>query len=153
MNQKIDNILSLYGLRRKAGFNKSADMDTVYAYHFLSRFLTPFDQWPAYQMGVIDKDGNILVSRRDMSVDQENCFTKLDLIVLRMKKAFERTPQGTFLNRMPAQTIASMILKESEVPTNVVGTGQIAQKDILLTKKVIRRKLPQNQENSRDGNN
>lgn len=153
MNQKIDNILSLYGLRKKAGFNKSADMDTVYAYHFLSRFLTPFDQWPAFEMGVIDKDGNIMISRREMSIDQENCFTKLDLIVLRMKKSFERTPQGTFLSRMPAQTIASMILKESEVPTNVVGTGQIAQKDILLTKKIIKRKTLQNQGGVRNGNN
>lgn len=141
MNQKIDNILSLYGLRKRAGLAKSVEMDSVYAYQFLSRFLTPFDQWPAFAKGVIDKDGNILISRREMDLEQEMCFTKLDLIVLRMKKAFEKTPQGTFLARMPAQTIASMILKENEsIPTNNMGSGQIAQKDMLLAKQIIRRK-------------
>lgn len=137
--QKIDNILALYGLR-KGPFQHSRDFNNAAAYAFLMRVLTPIEMWPAYTLGVIDLNGNILISRKQMTYDQENSFTKLDLVALRFKKALEQTPRGTLLARMPPQTLASMLLKESEVPTNVTGTGNIAQYEPPLGVYVLKRR-------------
>lgn len=151
MNTKINNILSLYGLRKKASIN-SENLDDVCAYLFLSKFMTPFEEWPAFKAGIIDTNGNILLSRRQFTTQQHKAFTKLDLVVLRMKKSFERTPQGAYLNRMPAQTIASILLREADVPTNTMGSQNIAQKDILLKPRMIKRKqlLPQSNNQTRE---
>lgn len=137
--QKIDNILSLYGLR-KGPFQHSRDFNNAAAYAFLLRVLTPIEMWPAYSLGVIDLNGNILISRKQMSYDQENSFTKLDLIALRFKKTLEQTARGSLLARMPPQTLASMLLKESEVPANVVGTGNVAEYDPTLSAGIIKRR-------------
>jgi len=129
MNQKIDNILSLYGINKSNFYNK--EIDNACSYEFLSRLLTPFNEWPSYKLGVIDENGNIIISNKRMNSIQRKSFTKLDLIVLRMKKMLEKTSYGSILNKIPTQTLASMILKETEIP--VTNTSGIENKDIPLS--------------------
>ena len=134
MNQKIDNILLINGINKPKMY--SSDTDNMCSYEFLSRLLLPLNEWPAYKYGIIDMNGNILIKRNRLTNIQKKYFTKFDLIVLRMKKILEKTSYGSILGKMPPQTLASMILKESEIPiTNVSG---IENKDVPLS--FVRRK-------------
>ena len=48
--------------------------DSVLVYQFLKRLVTPFEKFPAYQTGVIDKDGKILVPKHKRTQEQRNSF-------------------------------------------------------------------------------
>lgn len=137
--QKIDNILALHGIR-KGQFQQSREFDSAAVYFLLQKLLIPLKEWPAYKLGVIDEKGQILVSRSKMTMQQEKAFTKFDLVALKIKQALEQTPRGGLISKMPPQTLASMLLKESEVPANIVGDGKIAQYEPLLRSRILKRK-------------
>lgn len=132
MNNQLDNILLVRGIRKNNLYANRSDINDVLVYELLSRFLLPFNEWPAYKVGVIDDKGKILISRSKMNTNQNKCFTKFDLIVLKIKSNQENSINGIISKNMPIQTKLSLLLKESEVPANVTGPA-IAQKDIPLS--------------------
>ena len=57
-------------------------MDLYKVYEFLKRLATPFEKWPAYKEGIIDKEGNILIKKNDRNtLDQKKAFQIFDLMV------------------------------------------------------------------------
>ena len=40
-------------------------IDLAISYKFIKNLVTPFEKWPAYKLGIIDKDGNIIKPRRE----------------------------------------------------------------------------------------
>jgi hypothetical protein len=148
IKQDIDNILNLHGFRKNIRFQDDKEMNDVYCYEFLIRFLTPYEKWPAFTSGVIDQNGNILVTRRRMSYRQIKSFTKFDLLVLKIRKIIEKSPQNFFIKNMSTQSFLSSLLKESEVPVNV--SSGVAQKDIPML--FVKRRNPlTKKEDDKDG--
>ena len=68
--------------------------DSVLVYQFLKRLVTPFEKFPAYQTGVIDKDGKILVPKHKRTQEQRNSFKIFDNMILKMKKLLAKIPGG-----------------------------------------------------------
>jgi len=70
-------------------------MDLYKVYQFLKRLATPFEKWPAFKEGIIDKEGNILIPKKDRNLlDQKNAFQIFDLMVLKLKKLLGKIPGG-----------------------------------------------------------
>ena len=42
-------------------------VDLFLVYSFIRKLVTPFEKWDAYEEGIIDEKGNILISRKDYS--------------------------------------------------------------------------------------
>lgn len=64
-------------------------------YQFLRRLTTPFDEWDAYKLGIIDKDGNILKSKDQRKTPAEkDAFRVFDVMILKLKKLLEKVPGG-----------------------------------------------------------
>ena len=40
-------------------------VDLFLVYSFIRKLVTPFEKWDAYEEGIIDEKGTILISRKD----------------------------------------------------------------------------------------
>lgn len=82
---------------------------------FIKRLVTPFDKTKAFKLGIIDKDGNVLKTRKTLKTSEErNAYTEYDTLVFNLKKLLGRIPAGkTLLGSVAA---ATLLLKEE---TNV----------------------------------
>ena len=58
-------------------------VDLFLVYSFIRKLVTPFEKWDAYEEGIIDEKGNILISRKDYSKNaQKKAFGIFDQMVL-----------------------------------------------------------------------
>ena len=93
---------------------KSGDMvreSLVNSFEFTKRLATPFSRWSAYDSGVIDEEGNIIVAEEDRTELQSLSFTNFDVLSLRLKKLLEHIPGGK--TRLAAYAANLMIMKEN----------------------------------------
>jgi hypothetical protein len=147
-------------------------VDMFLTYQFLKRINTPFKEWDAYKLGIIDKNGKVLKKKKDLKDDNEKAaWGYFDILTTNLKKLLAKAPAG---NTMMASSIASMLmLKENKseallnevyfeakfmelyeeiaglgtgdaLPANNMGSGDVDGFDPLLIKKpkVLRRKKP-----------
>lgn len=87
-------------------------IDLAMVLKFIRALALPFEKWPAYKSGVIDKNGNILVKVRDRDAKQAKTFMKFDLLVLKLKKLLGKVPGGK--SRLATYAAALWLIKESE---------------------------------------
>lgn len=86
-------------------------IDLFLVYSFIKRLVTPFDQWPAFKLGIIDKDGNILRKKKDLrTIEERESFGIYDLMVLKLKKLLAKTPGGQ--SRIANYAAALWLIKE-----------------------------------------
>lgn len=70
-------------------------VDLFLVYKFIRQLVTPFIKWDAFKLGIIDKDGNILIKRRDFRErKQKQAFGVLQLMILNIKKLLGKLPAG-----------------------------------------------------------
>tara|TARA_B100000700_G_scaffold139646_1_gene155727 strand:- start:12055 stop:12600 length:546 start_codon:yes stop_codon:yes gene_type:complete len=72
----------------------SGIFDSVLVYQFLKRLVTPFEKFPAYKTGVIDKDGKVIVPKNKRTQEQRNSFKIFDNMVLKLKRLLAKIPGG-----------------------------------------------------------
>lgn len=125
-------------------------IDIALIYSFLKRLVTPFENWEAYKVGMIDKDGKVIVQKSDRTQEQERSWGYFDRLVANLKKLLGKVPFGK--SRIASFAAALLLLKEQnldpddldlleeklnhymgevdvlmeEAPTNSAGAGQIA---------------------------
>lgn len=85
-------------------------VDLFVVYQFIKRLATPFSKWKAFQQGVIDKDGNIIVSPNDRDNRQKESFKIFDVMILKLKKILEKIPFGK--SRLASYAAALYLVKE-----------------------------------------
>lgn len=86
-------------------------IDLFMVYQFVRRLATPFEEWDAFEQGIIDKNGNILKSRKDLRTREEkNAFGVFDVMILNIKKLLEKIPGGK--TRIASYAAALYLLKE-----------------------------------------
>lgn len=66
--------------------------DLLTIYRFIRLLTSDFEQWPAYETGVIDSDGNLLVKGNQRTPEQKNSYTMFHRLVRNMKKLISRIP-------------------------------------------------------------
>lgn len=86
-------------------------VDLFMVYQFMKRLSKPFKEWEAYKLGIIDAEGNILKSRRDMrTVKEYDAFGKFDLMILNLKRLIEKLPGGR--SQLATKAALLYLLKE-----------------------------------------
>lgn len=121
-------------------------LKTYAVYKFIRLLTTPFNEWDAYEHGIIDENGNILRKRKTLkSMKEKRSFTSFDLLVLNLKKMLEKAPGGkqkitsyaaalylirestnlSALTDSQIENLAEGIINE-DVPTNSASSGSIA---------------------------
>jgi len=85
--------------------------DLYLVYQFLSRLTTPFTEWDAYKLGIIDKDGNILKKKNERKTPAEkDAFMTYDLMILKLKKLLAKLPGGE--SRIASYAAALWLIRE-----------------------------------------
>lgn len=76
-------------------FLSEGAVDFVVLYSFLKKLTTPFEQWDAYKLGIIDDEGKVLRKRATLTEpDERRAFTLFDILVLNIKKMVHKLPGG-----------------------------------------------------------
>ena len=54
--------------------------ELYFLYSFLKRLVTKFEKTDAYKLGIIDKNGKVLIKKRDFTtIEQRNAYTIMNL--------------------------------------------------------------------------
>ena len=86
-------------------------MDLFLVYSLIRRLATPFSEWEAFKLGIIDDEGNLLKSRKDLkTLKERNAFGIYDLMVLKMKRLLGKVPGGK--SRLASYAAALWLVKE-----------------------------------------
>jgi len=123
-------------------------VDVFLIYQFLKRIATPFENWDAYKLGIIDSTGHVLKKRAELKTPEEiNAWGYFDIMTANLKKLLAKVPGGS--SRIGTIAAAALLLKEhnqlhvlseeeleqyfitneltlTEEIANVVGQGNIA---------------------------
>ena len=88
-------------------------VDLFLIYSFIRRLATPFSEWKAYELGIIDEKGNLLKKRKELRmVKEREAFGLFDLLVLKLKRLLEKVPGGN--TRIGSYAAALWLIKEHE---------------------------------------
>jgi len=85
-------------------------VDLYLAYKFLRNLVSPFERWEAFKQGVIDKDGNILVDKKNRNTTQRYSLGYFDVISLNLKKLLGKVPGGK--SAIASYAAALLLLRE-----------------------------------------
>jgi hypothetical protein len=86
-------------------------LDLYLVYQFLRRLTTPFEEWDAYKLGIIDKNGNIIKKKDQRTTrDEKDAFLTFDLMILKLKKLLEKIPGGQ--SKLASYAAALWLIRE-----------------------------------------
>tara|TARA_R100000231_G_scaffold125606_1_gene96000 strand:+ start:478 stop:1005 length:528 start_codon:yes stop_codon:yes gene_type:complete len=87
-------------------------IDLFLLYQFIKRLATPFKEWDAYELGIIDAKGKQLKKRKDFRKQKEHdAFGLFDLMVTKLKRLLEKVPGGS--TRLGSYAAALWLIKEN----------------------------------------
>lgn len=104
-------------------------VDLFLVYSFIKRLATSFEDWPAYKLGIIDKDGNQLKRRRDLkTVEERAAFGVYDLMILKLKKLLAKVPGGQ--SKIASYAAALWLIKEHKEIESYADT--LTEEDLMI---------------------
>lgn len=108
----------------------SGAVDLYLVYQFIRRLATPFEEWEAYKLGIIDADGTVLKKRRELRRKEERqAFGVYDTMILNIKKLLEKLPGGK--TRLASYAAALYLLREwNHFTDQSLLTESISDKEI-----------------------
>jgi len=69
--------------------------DLFYAFRFLKLLVTPFEKTPAFELGIIDKDGKVLKKAAErQSPEEKSAYTVFHRLVFNIKRLLAKVPGG-----------------------------------------------------------
>lgn len=92
--------------------------DLYFAYKFLRALTTPWEDTPAYRLGVVDANGKRVVASRDMTPAQRSAWGPFDRLAYNLKRLIGAVPGGS--SSIATYTAALALLRESH-PSVVEG--------------------------------
>jgi hypothetical protein len=105
-------------------------VDLWLVYQFIRRLATPFKDWEAFKLGIIDENGNILKKRKDLTtVRERNAFGVFDVMILNLKKLLAKVPGGS--SRLASYAAALFLIREwKHFSDSSLLTEDISDKEI-----------------------
>lgn len=88
-------------------------IDIALIYSFLKRLVTPFNQWDAYKIGMIDAEGKVIVPKADRTPAQEKSWGYFDRLVANLKKLMGKIPGGK--SRLASFAAALLLIREEGI--------------------------------------
>tara|TARA_R110002153_G_scaffold219172_1_gene371597 strand:- start:71 stop:622 length:552 start_codon:yes stop_codon:yes gene_type:complete len=88
-------------------------VDLFLVYQFVRRLATPFEKWDAFEQGVIDKDGKVLIKRKKFTTKaQTKSWGVFDIMIANLKKLLAKVPGGS--SRLASYAAALYLIKEHQ---------------------------------------
>jgi len=88
-------------------------VDLFLVFNFIKRLVTPFTKWEAYNEGIIDEKGNILIKRKDfVKNSQKSAFGIFDQMILNLKKLLGKLPGGQ--TKLASYASALWLIREQQ---------------------------------------
>jgi len=89
----------------------SRSADTFYTYRFIKILTTPWDEMEAYDLGIIDENGEVLKKARQLRTSEEkDAYTLFHRLVFNIKRLLEKLPLGR--RRLASYAAALFLLRE-----------------------------------------
>lgn len=85
-------------------------VDLFLVYQFVRRLATPFNKWDAYESGVIDDKGNVLIKKKDRTREQKKTFGIYDVMIRNLKRLLAKVPGGD--SKLASYAAALFLIKE-----------------------------------------
>ena len=96
----------------------SSTIDLFLTYHFLKRLATPFENWDAYTLKIIDAEGNVLRKAKTLTNPEEvNAWGYFDRLVANLKKLLAKVPGGK--TKIASYAAALLLIKEHKSPRDI----------------------------------
>lgn len=91
----------------------SSAIDLFLTYHFLKRLATPFTEWDAYKLKIIDEDGKVLKKASTLTKPEEiSAWGYFDRLVANLKKLLAKVPGGK--TKIASYAAALLLVKENK---------------------------------------
>ena len=84
--------------------------DLYYSFRFVKMLTTPFEETDAFKLGIIDKEGKRIKSKKVQSSEEKDAYTTFHRLVFNIKKLLEKLPGGS--GRLASYAAALFLLKE-----------------------------------------
>lgn len=99
-------------------------------YEFIKKLTRPFTEWEAFKKGVIDKDGKVLVKKKERTWDQKSSYTLFDNLVRNIKLVLVNLPGG--MTRLGSFAAALYLIKEHQmfIDTDSLNESIVPEVDI-----------------------
>ncbi len=91
-------------------------VDLFLVYQFIRRLATPFEKWDAYELGVIDAKGTVLVKKKDRDSKQKKAWGIFDRMIANLKKLLAKVPGGS--SKLASYAAALFLIKEYKAFTD-----------------------------------
>lgn len=85
-------------------------VDLFLVYQFIRRLATPFNKWKAYDLGVIDDKGEVLIKKKDRDSTQRKAWGIFDRMIANLKKLLAKVPGGG--SKLASYAAALYLIKE-----------------------------------------
>ena len=105
---------------------KSNTIDNIVALRLLTILCTPFEEFPAYKLGIIDNKGKYIVPSYKRTPEQKRNLTYLDRLMINVKKMINHLPGGE--NKLKNIISAMVLVKESyenKTPAEMLTEDQL----------------------------
>jgi hypothetical protein len=89
---------------------KEGAVDLFITYKFIKLLVTPWKKTEAYDAGVIDSSGKLLVKVKDQTSAQKKTYTIFERLVFNIKRILEKIPFGK--SKVASYAAALFLLKE-----------------------------------------
>lgn len=105
-------------------------VDLFLVYQFVRRLATPFNKWKAYDLGIIDEKGTVLIKRKDFTrAEQRNAWGTFDIMIANIKKLLAKVPGGS--SRLASYAAALYLIREwNHFSNNSLLTEDITEEHI-----------------------
>tara|TARA_R110000737_G_scaffold92740_1_gene125786 strand:+ start:412 stop:978 length:567 start_codon:yes stop_codon:yes gene_type:complete len=105
-------------------------IDLFLVYQFIRRLATPFNEWSAFKLGIIDETGKQLIKRKNFTTkEQKDSFQIFDIMIAKLKRLLEKVPGGK--SRIGSYAAALYLIKENnqiEQDCNTLTEEQLTEK-------------------------
>jgi hypothetical protein len=89
-------------------------VDLFLVYQFIVRLITPFSQWQAFKLGIIDEKGNVLRKRATLNKpDEKEAWGYFDILAANLKKLLAKIPGGE--SKVVSYAAAGLLIKEQKL--------------------------------------
>lgn len=114
-------------------------VDNLITLRILKLLTTPFTKMKAYELGLIDEDGNRIKAHKDMSTAERNEFTLLHRLVFRLKRLLAKVPGG---KSQLGSYIAALALIKEQYEKGEDFKDDTLLESVLLKGEVLNEEIP-----------
>ena len=97
-------------------------IDTLFVFRLLRKLTMKYEKWDAFKSGVIDKNGNILVKKKERDKKQKDSFNMLDRLAWNLKRLIGKVPGGK--SQVASYVAALALIKEYTIREKGEATSE-----------------------------